>query len=115
MDGLDGHDDEASELKHCGKSSNEDELVLFEERLSKVVDLGDQGSKAYKDLHSDVKGIFICDVLQAVILRLFDICELIDIIDDLIARDVHAMWAKLLTKKSESSQICLFWESSENT
>lgn len=82
MDCLDRHDDETSELEHCGESSDQDQLVLPQEGLSEVVDLSDQGSKANKDLDSDVESILICDVLEAVILWLFDICELIGIVDD---------------------------------
>ena len=44
--------------------------------------MGDQGSKADKDLHSDVEGILVCDVLEAVILGLLDISKLINIVDD---------------------------------
>lgn len=77
-----GHDDEASELEHRSKSGNQDELVLSEERLSEVVDLGNQSSKADKDLHSYVESILICHVFKAVVLRILDISELIDIVDD---------------------------------
>lgn len=47
-----------------------------------MVHLGDQGSKADKDLDSDVEGILVCDVLETVVLWLLDICELISIVDD---------------------------------
>lgn len=82
MDCFNGHYDETSELEHCSESSDEDQLVLPEEGLSEVVNLGDQGSKANKDLHSDVKGVLVCDVLETVVLWLLDIGELINIVND---------------------------------
>lgn len=104
---LNGHQDEATELEHCCQCGNEDQLVFLKVWGLEVLNLHHQCDQCHCHLHCNVKSVLVCQVVQGIVLSIFDSCELIDIVNDWVMKKVQAMCAKALRRNSASSQICL--------